>query len=83
MYENRKYLIIPASEVSKVDFNEVNETSSGTLRFSIDQTKTFIKWEGDTPSFVSGIVGSEGPYTHAEISQILNTLEWTGPLEEL
>jgi hypothetical protein len=38
-----------------------------------------VKWDGDTPSFVSSIVGSEGPYNHAEILEILNTTEWTVP----
>ena len=48
---SRKYLIIPVSEVSKVDFSQVCETSEATLRKSVDETKTFIKWDGDDPSF--------------------------------
>ena len=40
---SRKYLIIPVSEVSKVDFSQVCETSEATLRKSVDETKTFIK----------------------------------------
>lgn len=45
MYNNRNYLIIPVSELSKVDFNQVLESSPETLRKSIDGTKTFIKWD--------------------------------------
>ena len=45
MYENRQYLIIPVSEISKIDFALVHETSAETLRKSVDGTKTFIKWD--------------------------------------
>jgi len=53
-YENRKYVIINASEVGSVDFSQVNETSANTLRYSVDDSKTFVKFDGDTPSFLSG-----------------------------
>lgn len=45
MYENRKYLIIPITEISKVDFSQVYETSVDTLRKSTDGTKTFVNWD--------------------------------------
>jgi hypothetical protein len=83
MYENRNYLIIPVSEVSKVDFSLVCETSADTLRKSVDGTKTFIKWDGETPTFVADLVGAEGPYTHSEILEILNGAEWSAPMEEV
>jgi len=77
MYENRNYLILPMTEISKVDFSSVYETSEDTVRKSLDETKTFIKWEGESPSFVSNIVGAEGPYNHEEILNILSTEEWS------
>lgn len=83
MYENRNYLIIPVSEVSKVDFSLVCETSAETLRKSVDETKTFIKWDGEIPTFVADLVGAEGPYTHSEILEILNGAEWSAPMEEV
>ena len=72
----RTYLIIPVSELSKVDFSQVCETSAETLRKSVDETKTFIKWEGDEPSFVSNLTGTEGPYVKEEIITILATDVW-------
>lgn len=80
IYENREYLIFPVSELNKVDFNYVLETSAETVRKSVDGTKTFVKWNGDTPAFVSTITGTEGPYTHTEILDILSTNEWTSPM---
>jgi len=79
MYENRRYLIIPVTELSKVDFNQVGETSLDTVRKSVDGTKTFVKWDGEDPTFVSHLTDSEGPYTHEEILAILATSEWTDP----
>lgn len=79
MFENREYLIIPSTEVPKVDFSKVCETSAETLRFSVDQTKTFIKWDGEAPAFIVDILGAEGPYTNPEILEILSGPEWTLP----
>ena len=78
----RTYLIIPTSELSKVDFSQVCETSADTVRKSVDETKTFIKWDISEPSFVSSITGTEGPYTQQEILTILATDAWTSPEDE-
>jgi hypothetical protein len=83
MYENRKYLILPVTELSKVDFNQVGETSAETVRKSVNETKTFIKYEGQDPTFISQLKNTEGPYTHDEILNILSTEEWTSPVEEI
>ena len=79
---SRKYLIIPTSELSKVDFSQVCETSIETVRKSVDETKTFIKWDSDEPAFVSNLTGTEGPYTKEEILTILATDVWTTTEEE-
>ena len=68
----RTYVIIDASEVANVDFDQVQETSADTLRYSVDGTKTFVKFEGDTPSFLNG----KTKYDHAEILSILIGTEW-------
>ena len=80
---SRNYLIIQSSELDKVDFSQVLETSADTVRKSIDTTKTFIKWDGDTtPACVSNLTGTEGPYTKDQIITILKTEEWTSDREE-
>jgi len=71
----RNYVIIDASEVSSVDFNQVLETSADTLRYNVAGTKTFVKFEGDTPSFLEGKTAN----THSEMLEILAGEEWTGP----
>ena len=55
MYSARNFLIISVDELDKVDFNHVMETSAETVRRSVDGTKTFIKWEGEEPYFLSDL----------------------------
>ena len=76
-YENRKYVIINASEVGSVDFSQVNETSANTLRYSLDDSQTFVKFDGDTPSFLDG----KTQYTHSQILTILAGEDWYEEIE--
>ena len=76
-YENRQYLIFPVTELANINFDEVLETSADTVRRSVDGTKTFVKWEGSTPSSINTLTTAEGPYTYTEIIDILSTEEWT------
>lgn len=71
-----KYVILNASETPSIDFDQVQETSATTLRFSADESKTFVKFEGSTPSFLEG----KTQYTHSEILTILATSEWSRPM---
>ena len=82
MYENRRFAIFSTTEINQVDFSLVCETSADTLRKSVDETKTFVKWDGEQPEFVSELTTLEGPYTYTEILEILSTPEWTAPMEE-
>ena len=77
-------MIFNVSELPNIDFNQVLETSIDTVRKSVDQTKTFVKWDGDSiPSSVEGLTTKQGPYTYSEILEILSTEEWTSnkPIE--
>ncbi len=72
-------MIFNVSELGNINFNQVLETSSETVRKSVDGTKTFVKWEGDIPSSVDTLLYKEGPYTHDEMLEILSTIFWTQP----
>ena len=78
-YTDRNFMIFNVSELNNIDFNQVLETSSDTVRKSVDGTKTFVKWEGTTPTCVSDLTTKEGPYTYGEILTILSTSTWTDP----
>ena len=76
MFEDRKYLIFNMSQIDIINFSSVLETSAETVRKSVDETLTFVKWEGSTPSFVSSLSTTQGPYTHTAILSVLSTETW-------
>jgi len=81
-FNHRNFMIFNVSELGTIDFNEVLETSQDTVRKSVDETKTFVKWDGETtPSSVDSLSTKEGPYTHSEILSILATVEWTPEID--
>ena len=84
MYEQRNFMIFSTSETGSIDFNEVLETSSETLRLNISGSKSFVKWDGETvPTSVDNLTTKEGPYTHQQILTILTGSEWVDTSEEI
>ena len=69
---DKKYVIITKEEVANIDFSQVIETSVNTLRYNNDGTKTFVKFEGATPSFLN----CKTQYTNDEILTELGKSEW-------
>ena len=72
---SRKYVIIDQSDVNSVSFGQVMETSASTLRYNVAGSQTFVKFEGETPSFLEG----KTQYSRDEILTILATDAWTDP----
>ena len=76
--EHRSYVIFSTSELSVIDFDQVLEDSVDTVRKSIDQSKTLVKWDGESiPSSVQQLPTPEGISNNDEIFVIMNTDEWT------
>ena len=73
------YVIFNVSELDKIDFNQVAETSIDTVRYSLDNLRTFVKWIGDTPSCVESLTIKEY-HTHSEMLEIVNNSEWQVPI---
>jgi hypothetical protein len=44
-FPNRRWLVIPAEEVPNINFGQVIEAGPDSLRYSLDGTKTFVKYE--------------------------------------
>ena len=82
-FYHRHYVIISAEDVPLIDFSQVMETSADTLRFSVDGTLTFVKYEGDMPSSVTACSSKSQEYSHSEILAILNNEDqaWWHPQE--
>jgi hypothetical protein len=78
--EPKYYVIFNVSELDKIDFNQVFETSADTVRKSVNETLTFVKYRDEAmPSSVVSLETKQGPYSHTEILEILSTPEWTNP----
>jgi hypothetical protein len=84
MYEQRNFAIFFTTELNQINFDEVLETSADTVRTSVNGTKTFVKWDGETPPpSVQALTTIEGYYTYTEMLDILSGEEWTEILEEV
>jgi len=81
-FHDRNYMIFNVIEKNSINFSEVLETSSETLRLNSDETKSFVKYLGQTvPTSVSDLTTKEGPYTHTQFTTILSSNEWTNNSE--
>ena len=79
--EPKYYVIFNVSELNKIDFDQVFETSIETVRKSVDETLTFVKYKDEAmPSSVASLETKVGPYSHTEILEILSTENWVPPL---
>jgi hypothetical protein len=83
IYDNRHYVIISSGDASLIDFNQVMETSIDTIRYSVDGTQTFVKYNEDQPSSVANCSSKSQEYSHSEILAILATSAWTDPNSEI
>ena len=79
----RSYMIILSSDAPYVDYTEVFEQGPDKLRYSIDGSLTFVKWSGDTPTSVQNLPNKQGPYTHSEIIEILDTNTWSQVIPDI
>lgn len=81
-YENRRFVIFDVTELNKIDFSQVRETSVETVRLSVDGLKTFVKYELPQPASVAQLETKSQEYTYDEMLAILSTEEWTQNMME-
>ena len=74
--DHRHYIIIDVSEISKLVFSEVMETSEDTLRISNDGTKTFVKYGHHSPHCLEECASKSESYSHHDFLEILSGPEW-------
>lgn len=76
-------MIFNTTELANINFEQVLETSQETVRKSVDETKTFVKWDDEIPQCVLDLSTKQGPYTYEEMLDILSTEEWSPIMEEI
>ena len=78
-YDTRKWVIITLANYTDDELDilvaNASQTSSTTLRKTLDGNKAILKWNGDTPSVFDGMT----TYTHSEILTELAKSTWTEP----
>jgi hypothetical protein len=79
-YPDRRFVIFNVTELNQIIFGQVFETSADTVRKSVDETKTFVKYDMPQPSSVAGLTTKSQEYTYDEMLAILSTPEWTSPM---
>jgi hypothetical protein len=75
-YNNRRFVIFFTEEKSKINYDEVYETSSDTLRLSVDGLKTFVEYDLPMPQSVQQLETKTEPLTIEQLLLILDTNEW-------
>jgi hypothetical protein len=80
---NRRWVIIPSSDISLVNFNEVLENRIETVRFSNNGEEFFIKFDlAEDQVFPSFIKDSYTVMTYSQIMELLETDNWKAPCFE-
>ena len=72
-YENRKWIIVNVSDITSEMIGNSNQTSMNTLKKTLDNSKSILKWDGNTPSCFDGLT----TYTHSEILTELAKSDWS------
>ena len=76
---NLTYNTMAIAELNRIDFTKVEETTTETIRESIDKTQFVIKWETQ-PSFITdGTVVPLGTYNKTQCIELMGTNFWSIP----
>ena len=76
--ENRTYVIFEVSEIDKIDFNQVMNTSADTLRTNSTGTHTFVKWNTkEVPECVLALQTKGAYMNNEQILEVLSNPDWT------
>ena len=70
------YVILNVSELDKINFDEIFNNSDDDLRYSVDGTKTFLRFRGEIPTCIESLETKSEILTSEQINDILYTEEW-------
>ena len=65
--------IVDGEKIELIDFSQLLNRNSAMLRYSLDNSKGVVKYDGDQPSFLNG----KTTYTHAEILVEMAKSAWS------
>jgi len=71
------YVILNTTDItdenSTIDFSQLLNYNASMLRYTLDNSKAVVKYDGDQPSFLNG----KTTYTHQEILVEMAKSAWT------
>ena len=81
MSNHNTYATIEIVDINNVDFSQVGETNTSTVRKSLDQTQFVVKWIHDNiPTFITnGSIIPIETYNHTEALALMQTTAWSDP----
>ena len=71
-----KFIIFNVSEINRIDFSQVMEDSAESLRRSVDGSKTFVKWIGETPGCIANLTTKSSQYSYDQMLTELAKSDW-------
>ena len=77
MHGFEHYAIININDLDNVDFTQIGETSSETIRKSLDETMFVIKWKTEPDFIKDDVVIPLQVLSYQECLELMNTSEWT------
>jgi hypothetical protein len=81
MHGFEHYAIININDLDNVDFTQIGETSSETIRKSLDGSMFVIKWETEPDFIKDDVVIPLQVLSYQECLELMNTSEWTNNIE--
>lgn len=86
MINTNTYVVVDISELNNIDYSQVLQTSSDTVRKNIEQSKFILKYDGPKPSIIQLLEVGDKLYTyfgkkffnHPQILSIISSVEWVG-----
>ena len=79
---NLTYAIISIGDLLNIDFSQIEESNENTVRISVDRLEFVIKYT-TTPTFIQD--GSVLPLqilSYEDCLALMQTAEWTQPIDE-
>lgn len=75
------YANIEISDLDLIDFSEILETSTETIRKNIAETEFIIKWITEPTFIIDGSVVPLDEMNHEEALILMGTSAWSEPIE--
>jgi len=72
-----RYVIFDTSEISYVDFSQIEDNSSYTIRRSVNGLKCLCEYITPMPSTLSSLSTKSIEHTSSEMQSITSGLDWS------